>query len=137
MFGNIHTKFALHRRAVPGSGPAAADVTHSIPLRSLWWAAFLLLSLAASAVGWTIWQLRIDGIRSALLETGNIATVLGGQLSRSLQAIDTELLELKRSAKAQGVGTGAGLLTALDIRSFHDSLMEHLARLPQAFNIAV
>ena len=67
-----------------------------IPLRRLWWAAILLLGVSASAVGWTIWQLRTDAIRAAISESGNIATVLAGQLSRSLQSIDSVLIEVKK-----------------------------------------
>jgi diguanylate cyclase (GGDEF)-like protein len=137
MFGNVKTIFALHRRAAPAYEPAAAAVTHGIHLRRLWWAAFVLLSLAATAVGWTIWQLRNDAIRAAVSESGNIATVLGGQLSRSLQAIDAVLLEIKKSARGQDSDPRADARSVLETRAFHDSLMEYLVRLPQIFNIAV
>src|ERR1700722_16925292 len=130
MFGNVKTIFALHRRAATADEPAATAVTHSIHLRRLWWAAILLPSLAATAVGWTIWQLRNDAIRAAVSETGNIATVLGGQLSRSLQSIDAVLLEIRKSTKGRDIDPRAGARSALETRAFHDSLMEYLARLP-------
>ena len=72
--------------------------TFAIELRRLWWAAILLLGVSAGAVGWTIWQLRNDAIRGAIADSGNIATVLAGQLSRSLETIDGVLLELKSSS---------------------------------------
>jgi diguanylate cyclase (GGDEF)-like protein len=137
MLGNVHTIFAPHRRAAPASEPPVPPATHSIHLRRLWWAAIMLLSLAASAVGWTIWQLRTGAVQAAVSETGNIATVLAGQLSRSLQAIDAVLLEVKRSTKGQEFDSRAGIRAALETRAFHDSLMGYLAHLPQAFNIAV
>src|ERR1700686_1393459 len=78
-----------------GSG----GVVKTISLKQLWWAAILLLGSSASAVGWTIWQLRNDAIRNAIADSGNIAAVLAGQLSRSLHSIDAVLNELKDPGK--------------------------------------
>ena len=119
------------------SGLAARIITKTIPLRRLWWAAILLLGVSASAVGWTIWQLRTDAIRAAISESGNIATVLAGQLSRSLQSIDAVLLEVKKATKDLDIDTPPGFRAAFNRRAFRASLLEHLNRLPQAFNIAV
>src|SRR5215467_16056378 len=83
----------------------ARVVPQSIPLRRLWWAAFVLLGISVTAVGWTIWQLRTDAIRAAISESGNIATVLAGQLSRSVQGIDSVLLEVKRATKDLDIDT--------------------------------
>jgi hypothetical protein len=99
MFGNFRRFFARHDSSATVSGPAAGAVIEAIPLRRLWWAAILLLGLSASAVVWTIWQLRTDAIGAAVSETGNIASVLAVQLSRSLKSIDTVLLEIKQSAE--------------------------------------
>jgi hypothetical protein len=113
MFGNIQTIFASPCGSVPAS-KETPTVSHSIPLRRLWWAAILLLSLAATSVGWTVWQLRNEAIRAAVSETGNIAIVLAGQISRSIQAIDTVLEEIKKSANGKEIAfsTGAGTAAA-------------------------
>src|SRR5215475_13146545 len=118
--------------------PAAGDIMQSFfPLRRLWWAAFVLLGISATAVGWTILQLRADAIRDAISESGNIATVLAGQLSRSVQSIDSVLLEVKRATKDLDIDTPHGFRASFNRRAFRDVLLDHLGRLPQAFNIAV
>ncbi len=137
MFGNLRRLFARHDGAATVSGSAAATVIQTIPLRRLWWAAILLLGVSASAVVWTIWQLRTDAIRAAVSETGNIASVLAVQLSRSLMSIDTALLEIKRSVEAQGIESPSALQDAIDRREFPESLAKYLARLPQVFSIAI
>ncbi|MGD0149179.1 MAG: EAL domain-containing protein [Xanthobacteraceae bacterium] len=119
------------------SGPAAGAVIQAIPLRRLWWAAILLLGVSASAVVWTIWQLRADAIGAAVSETGNIASVLAVQLSRSLKSIDTALIEIKQSAERHDIGSPADFQAAIDRREFQESLTKYLGRLPQVFNIAI
>ena len=137
MFGSLRRLFARHNGAATVSGPAAAAVIQTIPLRRLWWAAILLLGVSASAVVWTIWQLRTDAISAAVSETGNIASVLAVQLSRSLMSIDTALLEIKRSVQAQGIDSPSALQDVIDRREFRESLAKYLARLPQVFSIAI
>src|SRR5271169_6581907 len=137
MFGNIRRMFARHDSAVIASGPAAGAVVRTIPLRRLWWAAILLLGVSASAVVWTIWQLRADAISAAVSETGNIASVLAAQLSRSLKSIDTVLLEIKQSAERHDIDSPADFQAAIDRREFQGSLTNYLGRLPQVFSIAV
>ena len=84
-------------------------------LRRLWWAALLLVGLSAGAVAGTIWQLRNDAIGAAVSESGNIATILSGQLSRLLQGIDAVLLDvLKRSAADQNLDTPAEVQAAFN-----------------------
>jgi diguanylate cyclase (GGDEF)-like protein len=122
---------------VPLVERTAGGITQSIPLQRLWWAAIVLLGLSASAVGWTIWQLRADAIRAAIAESGNIATVLAGQMSRSVQGIDVVLKELKRSTKDLDIDTPGSFRAAFNRRAFREVLLDHLGRLPQAFNIAI
>ena len=91
-----------------GSAPlplewVARVIPQSIPLRRLWWAAIVLLGVSASAVGFTIWQLRNDAIGASVAEAGNIATLLAGQLARSVQSVDVVLMELRRAAQSDGV----------------------------------
>ena len=137
MFGNLRRVFVRHDGAATTSGPAAAAVMQIIPLRRLWWAAILLLGASASAVVWTIWQLRDDAISAAVSETGNIASVLAVQLSRSLMSIDTALLEIKRSVEAQGVESPSTLQDAIDRGQFPELMAKYLARLPEVFSIAI
>jgi diguanylate cyclase (GGDEF)-like protein len=137
MFGNFRRLFARRDGAATVAGTAARAVSQTIPLRRLWWAAILLLGLSASAVVWTIWQLRADAISAAISETGNIASVLAVQLSRSLKSIDTVLLEIKQSTERQGINSRADFQAAIDHPEFQESLAEDLARLPQVFSIAI
>ncbi len=117
---------------------AAARTTRlSIPLRDLWWAAFVLLGVSAGAVGWTIWELRSDAFRAAIAESGNIAAVLASQLSRSIYGIDSVLIETKRATKDLDIDTPASFRYAFNRRSMRDALIDKLGRLPQAFNIAI
>src|SRR5882757_3065211 len=94
---------AFFRFAARPRGPTT-DIAHqSLRTRRLWWAAILLMGLSGGAVGWTIWQLRTDAIDATISDSGNIATILAGQLSRSIGAIDSILLEVKRSQKGLDV----------------------------------
>jgi len=137
MFGRFRRFFARHDGAATVSGPAAGAVVQAIALRRLWWAAILLLGVSASAVVWTIWQLRADAIGAAVSETGNIASVLAVQLSRSLKSIDTVLLEIKQSAESHDIDSPADFQAAIDRPEFQGSLTKYLGRLPQVFNIAI
>jgi len=137
MFGRLRRFFARHDGAAAMSGPAAGAVVQAIALRRLWWAAILLLGVSASAVVWTIWQLRADAIGAAVSETGNIASVLAVQLSRSLKSIDTVLLEIKQSAESHDIDSPADFQAAIDRPEFQGSLTKYLGRLPQVFNIAI
>jgi diguanylate cyclase (GGDEF)-like protein len=137
MFGNFRRFFARHDSSAAVSGPAAAPVIAALPLRRLWWAAIILLGLSASAVVWTIGQLRADAISAAVSETGNIASVLAVQLSRSLKSIDTVLLEIKQSAERYDIDSPADFQAVIGRGEFEESLTNNLARLPQVFSIAI
>jgi diguanylate cyclase (GGDEF)-like protein len=89
------------------------------------------------AVGWTIWQLRNDAIGAAISDSGNIAAVLAGQLSRSLQSIDAVLLEVKRSQSELTHQNPEALRQAFDTKAYHDLLKRRLAQLPQIFAIVL
>jgi diguanylate cyclase (GGDEF)-like protein len=145
IFGLVHARClamsvtvpSLKRDAALASGMAADAVTRAIPLRRFWWAAIFLLGISGSAVGWTIWELRTDSINAAVSESGNIATILAGQLSRSIQAIDSVLLKVKRSTKGQDIDTPLGIHAPFENQAFFESLLEYRTRLPQTFNIAI
>jgi diguanylate cyclase (GGDEF)-like protein len=138
MTGKIRAAFTFRASASsPVEQPATVATAPSIPLRRLWWAAIVLLGLSATAVTWTIVQLRTDAINAAIAESGSIATVLAGQLSRSLQSIDEVLLEIKRSAEDQNLGTPSGFADQFDSPEFQKSLTQYLTRVRQVLSIAV
>jgi diguanylate cyclase (GGDEF)-like protein len=117
---------------------APADtLPKAIPLRRLWWAAIVLLGLSVGAVGFTVWQLRNDAIKSAITDTGNIAAILAGQFSRSLNSIDTMLLELRSTSKGLDIGTPAKVRAIYGTKEMHNTMRAHLATLPHIFNIVI
>src|SRR3954470_22570190 len=100
-------------------------------------AAVLLLVIAAGSLGWAVWQLRADARRDAFEETGNLALVLAGQLSRFLQTIDVVLAETRDdvlNVESEDVNEWRRFVTS---QTMQEKLKAKLARLPQAFNIAV
>jgi diguanylate cyclase (GGDEF)-like protein/PAS domain S-box-containing protein len=136
MFGKVRNALTF-RSDAPLSSAKLVGVPQSISLRRLWWAVIVLLGLSASALAWTIYQLRDDAIRAAVTESGSIATVLASQLSRSLQAIDAVLLEIKHTAEDADSGASAGFPREFDSAEFLHYLDRHLSRTPQIFSIAV
>src|SRR5262245_54955310 len=116
--------FAGLSRAVPALRSTTSAGAKILSLRRLWWAAIGLLGVSGGAVSWTIWQLRNDAIDTAVTEAGNIATLLAGQLARSVQSIDVVLLELKRAAKDSDLETSSALRPAFNRREFQESLTE-------------
>ncbi len=137
MFGKARIKAGLLGVAALVSRLASGAVAKTIPLGRLWWAAILLLGISASAVGWTIWQLRNDAIRAAISDSGNIAAVLAGQLSRSLQSIDAVLLELKDPSKDLDIDRSFDFRAASNRKALYEQLVRYRDRLPQVFNIAM
>ena len=117
--------------------PTATPSLKPMPLRRLWWAAIVLLALSIGAVGFTIWQLRNDAIKSAITDTGNIAAILAGQLSRSLNTIDGMLLEIRGTSKGLDIDTPAKLRAIYGTKEMHDTMRAHLATVPHIFNMVV
>jgi diguanylate cyclase (GGDEF)-like protein len=109
----------------------------AIPLRRLWWAAIVLLGLSVGAFGFTIWQLRNDAIKAAITDTGNIAAILAGQFSRSLNSIDAVLLEMRGMSKGLDIATPDKVRAIYGTREMYDILRAHLATLPHIFNIVI
>ncbi len=120
-----------------GAPTETSPTPKAIPLRRLWWAAIVLLGLSIGAVGFTIWQLRNDAIKAAISDTGNIAAVLAGQMSRSLYSIDMMLLEIKSTSKGLDIDTPAKLRAIYGTKEMHDAMRAHLATVPHIFNIVV
>src|SRR5438128_8216601 len=115
-----------------GDPPSVSERKSSIGALSA--AAVLLLVIAAGSLGWAVWQLRVDARRDAFEETGNLALVLAGQLSRFLQTIDVVLAEARDDLNALDSESRTSWRQALSSESVHDKLKGKLARLPQAFN---
>jgi hypothetical protein len=121
-----------HRESV-----AARSAPKPVGLRRLWWAAILLLGLSAGAVGVTIVQLRNDAINSAITDSGNIAAILSGQLSRSLATIDFALLEIRNASRGRAIDNPAKLRAVYGNRQMHETMRAHLATLPHIFNLVI
>jgi signal transduction histidine kinase/CheY-like chemotaxis protein len=118
------------------SGPPTASKRKS-SIGALTAAAVLLLVIAAGSLGWAVWQLRADARRDAFEETGNLALVLAGQLSRFLQTIDVMLAETRDdvlNVESEDVSAWQRFVAS---QTMQEKLKAKLARLPQAFNIAV
>jgi diguanylate cyclase (GGDEF)-like protein len=96
-----------------------------------------LILLFILAIGLTIWALRVDAIRDAHNDTGNIAVVLGGQIARSIQSVDIVLSDVRD----RSIGERTEVPEQRDLRTrthdFFELLKAHLARLPQADIIAL
>ncbi len=121
-------------------GTSAADappVTKPIALRRLWQAAIVLLGLSVSAVEFTIWQLRNDAIDAAITDSGNIATILAGQLARSLSTIDAALVDIKNLDQKKVLDSPQRLRAVYGSKEIHDAMRQHLATLPHVFNIVI
>ncbi len=137
MLDRIRTAFRLNSAASSRRARTALSATLSISLRRLWWAALVLLGLSATAVIWTIYQLRVDAITAAISESGSIATVLAGQLSRSLQSIDSVLLDVKRRVEHDNLATSSGSPAGFDGNALLQILNLDIAEMRQVFSIAV
>lgn len=118
-------------------GSTGRPLPGPLGLRRLWWAAILLLGLSAGAVGVTIVQLRNDAINNAITDSGNIAAILSGQLSRSLNTIDFALLEIRNASKGRTIDNPAKLRAVYGNKQMHDTMRAHLATLPHIFNIVI
>jgi diguanylate cyclase (GGDEF)-like protein/PAS domain S-box-containing protein len=97
----------------------------------------LLLLVAAGAVTYAIWQLQADARRDAFEETGNLAGVMAGQLSYLFQSIDRVLAETRDRVEEIDSSVRPIWQRALASPASYDKLKQNLARVPQAFNMAI
>ena len=87
---------------------------------------------------WTIYQLRVDAITAAISESGSIATVLAGQLSRSLDSIDNVLTDVKRRIEqSDKISATPDFDLRTDSYNLLQTLERDLAGMRQVFSIAV
>src|SRR5437870_7519967 len=101
-----------------GDPPSVSERKSSIGALSA--AAVLLLVIAAGSLGWAVWQLRADARRDAFEETGNLAVVLAGQLSRFLQTIDVVVAEVRDDVNEFNSETMTSWQQALSGESMHE-----------------
>src|SRR5262249_51863162 len=101
-----------------------------LTFRSLICVAAGVLGLAVVAIAFTIWALRSDAAEDAARETGNSATILAEQTSRTVQAIDIVLTELQERIYKLGVSTPDNFRRLTDNAETHSLLVDRLARLP-------
>ena len=106
-------------------------------VRAIMVAALLILVVAAAAAGGTIVRLRAIVIEEGVKDTTNSAIVIAEQIDRSIQSIDLVLTDLWDRIAALRIGEPAQLAAALDDGAFQITMLDRLARLPQAFSLAV
>jgi diguanylate cyclase (GGDEF)-like protein/PAS domain S-box-containing protein len=106
-------------------------------VRSLIAVAVGLVALAVVAIGLALWGLRSDAIEDATNETGNIATILAEQTSRSVQVVDLVLSDIQERIAASHPALRDDQNALLGDKALNALLNERLARLPQAAAIAI
>jgi predicted signal transduction protein with EAL and GGDEF domain len=106
-------------------------------VRAIVVAALVILAVAAAAAGGTILRLRAIVIEEGIKDTTNTAIVVAEQIDRSIQSIDLVLTDLWDRIAALHIEDPGQLRHALERGTFHATMMDRLARLPQAFSLAV
>jgi hypothetical protein len=106
-------------------------------VRAIIIAALVIFVVAAVAVGGTILRLRAIVTAEGVKDTTNIATVISEQIDRSIQSIDLVLTDLADRISALHVEHPDELRGALENGAIEAKMMDRLARLPQAFSLAV
>jgi diguanylate cyclase (GGDEF)-like protein len=91
----------------------------------------LLLAAVVLAIGMTVWDLRRIAIAEAMSNTDNLAIVLAGEASHSVQSVDIMLREIQERIAASGVTTPDEFRRILSTREIHDFLQSRHDRIPQ------
>jgi diguanylate cyclase (GGDEF)-like protein len=142
----IHQTLGQDRATVGRPGAAHEVVTvfaYEFPMfksSTLAWtsrATALLIAVAVATAVYIIVQLRLDSIRDAYTETGNIASLLSQQLYQFSRTIDVVLSETKRNAEEIDSYSRKSWRDALSSRGFREILLARLHTAPQVFNIAI
>jgi hypothetical protein len=98
-------------------------------LRTIIWCSFICVAAAVTLIGLTVWTLRSDAISDASTDTGNIATVLAEQTSRSVQAVDLVLTEIDDHLRRAGIVSADDFRTGLNDKETFQFLRDRLSRL--------
>ena len=134
IFINLPSVFCIRVFGVPG------EMTYrerDLTFRSLICVAAGVLALAIVAIAFTLWALRSDAEENARRETGNSATLLAEQTTRTVQAMDIVLAELRERVLRLGVTTPENFRTLTETTEVHNLFVDRLARLPQAMAIGL
>jgi signal transduction histidine kinase/FixJ family two-component response regulator len=107
----------------------AAD-SHRARLNLIAIAAMLVFMIAGSSSAW-IWNLRVTAERNMRANTSNLATVLGEQAARLIQATDLILSELQMDMRGK-INSAADFDRLLAGTTARQQLDEHLRHMPQA-----
>src|SRR5674476_1541219 len=100
--------------------------------RKLFVVAIGLTCTAVLSIGLAIWYLRVDAIRDASRDTGNLAAVLAEQIANSIQSIDLVLTEIKGQIESRGARASNEFDRVLRGEDTYQFLTERLSRLQQA-----
>jgi diguanylate cyclase (GGDEF)-like protein len=106
-------------------------------VRAIVIAALLIFVVAAAAAAATIVQLRSIAFAEGIKNTTSLATVVGGQIDRSIQSIDLTLSELSDRVTTLHIDDPGQLRSALQIGAFQAKMAVRLSRLSQAFGLVV
>jgi diguanylate cyclase (GGDEF)-like protein len=93
--------------------------------------------MATSAVGLSVLRDRDTALANGVRETRNVATMLGGQIARSIQAIDIVLQHLQAEVEHELNRTDFDGGMQLTMPAFHARLQSQLVALPQALHVIV
>jgi diguanylate cyclase (GGDEF)-like protein len=123
-------RFWVHLTFDRTDDPGLVGVPNRLPiLRTIIWCSFICVAAAVTLIGLTVWTLRSDAIRDASTDTGNIATVLAEQTSRSVQAVDLVLTEIEDHVRRAGIASADDFRTGLNDRETFKFLRDRLSRL--------
>ena len=89
------------------------------------------------AAGLTIWDLRQEAIKVYTEEVANLGVAFAEQTSRTLQAIDLVLDQVKDRVLGSGIETPAQFPQQLTGKKWHQFLADRLKHLPQADGLAL
>ncbi len=89
------------------------------------------------AAGLTIWDLRQEAIKTYTEEIENLGVAFAEQTSRTLQAVDLVLDQVKDRVLGSGIETTAQFEQLLSGRKWHRFLADRLKNLPQADALAL
>jgi diguanylate cyclase (GGDEF)-like protein len=112
-------------------------LTRRSTIRILSAAVASVIVLATFAVGLSVLRDRDTALANGVRETRNVATMLGGQIARSIQAIDIVLQHLQAEVEHELNRTDFDGRALLEMPAFHARLQSQLVALPQALHIIV
>ena len=97
--------------------------------------AVVCMTLMAAVL--TIWDLRREAIKTYTEEIENLGVAFAEQTSRTLQAVDLVLDQVKDRVLGSGIETPAQFEQLLSGRKWHQFLTDRLKNLPQADGLAL